>query len=78
MLLAARNAAEAWWTQPVLLRYQRQRQRDNMLMQSGMDLFYFAFSNQLAPLKALRNIGLMAAQNAGVMKRKALRYALGL
>jgi 2-octaprenyl-3-methyl-6-methoxy-1,4-benzoquinol hydroxylase len=78
VLLAARNAAEAWWTQPVLLRYQRQRQRDNMLMQSGMDLFYFAFSNQLAPLKALRNIGLMAAQNAGVMKRKALRYALGL
>lgn len=78
VLLTARNAAEPWWTQPVLLRYQRQRHQDNMLMQGGMDLFYFAFSNQFGPLKALRNIGLMAAEKGGLLKRKALRYALGL
>ena len=47
-------------------------------MQGGMDLFYFAFSNRLGPLKVLRNLGLMAADNAGVLKRQALRYALGL
>ncbi len=29
-------------------------------MQSGMDLFYAGFSNDLAPVRVLRNIGLMA------------------
>ena len=51
---------------------------DNLAMQSGMDLFYAGFSNDLAPLRVLRNIGLMAAQRAGVLKRQALKYALGL
>ncbi|WP_275555459.1 3-demethoxyubiquinol 3-hydroxylase [Mixta sp. Marseille-Q2659] len=78
VLVMARNQAEDWASERVLLRYQRQRQRDNLLMQSGMDLFYFAFSNRLPPLRMLRNIGLMAAERAGVLKRQALRYALGL
>lgn len=78
VLTAARNQAEDWASERVLLRYQRQRQKDNLLMQSGMDLFYFAFSNRLPPLRVLRNIGLMAAEHAGVLKRQALRYALGL
>jgi 3-demethoxyubiquinol 3-hydroxylase len=43
-----------------------------------MDLFYFAFSNTLAPLRFVRNLGLIAAENAGALKRKALKYALGL
>ncbi|MCH5760453.1 hypothetical protein MMB26_30110, partial [Salmonella enterica] len=30
------------------------------------------------PLRILRNMGLMAAQRAGVLKRQALKYALGL
>ncbi|EHC68355.1 hypothetical protein LTSEJOH_1105, partial [Salmonella enterica subsp. enterica serovar Johannesburg str. S5-703] len=29
-------------------------------------------------LRILRNMGLMAAQRAGVLKRQALKYALGL
>lgn len=33
-------------------------------MQSGMDLFYTAFSNNLAPLNVARNLALMAAQRA--------------
>ncbi|MDR7344437.1 2-octaprenyl-3-methyl-6-methoxy-1,4-benzoquinol hydroxylase [Pantoea alhagi] len=78
VLTAARNQAEDWSSERVLLRYQRQRQKDNLLMQSGMDLFYFAFSNRLPPLRVLRNVGLMAAEHAGVLKRHALRYALGL
>ncbi|MDI5450421.1 hypothetical protein, partial [Salmonella enterica] len=32
----------------------------------------------LPPLRILRNMGLMAAQRAGVLKRQALKYALGL
>jgi 2-polyprenyl-6-methoxyphenol hydroxylase and related FAD-dependent oxidoreductases len=51
---------------------------DNFIMQSGMDLFYAGFSNDLGPVRILRNIGLMAAERAGGLKRQALKYALGL
>ncbi|WP_058911691.1 3-demethoxyubiquinol 3-hydroxylase [Entomohabitans teleogrylli] len=74
----ARQKEEAWWDAPVLKRYQRRRQADNFLMQSSMDLFYAGFSNDLGPVKVLRNMGLMAAQRAGAVKRRALKYALGL
>lgn len=77
-LTASRDRAEDWAAENVLLRYQRQRLKDNMLMQGGMDLFYFAFSTPAAPLRILRNLGLMAAERSGVLKRQALRYALGL
>ncbi|MFP1496343.1 hypothetical protein ACLB1Q_11940 [Escherichia coli] len=51
---------------------------DNFIMQSGMDLFHAGFSNRLPPLRFVRNLGLMAAERAGVLKRQAaLKYALG-
>ncbi|WP_199737365.1 3-demethoxyubiquinol 3-hydroxylase [Erwinia psidii] len=77
-LSASRERAEAWYSENVLLRYQRQRLKDNLLMQSGMDLFYFAFSTSVAPVRLVRNVGLMMAERSGVLKRQALRYALGL
>ena len=78
VLANARGYAEDWASETVLKRYQARRLADNFLMQSGMDLFYAGFSNDLSPLKVVRNIGLMAAQRAGVLKRQALKYALGL
>ncbi|MEO3989532.1 3-demethoxyubiquinol 3-hydroxylase [Pseudocitrobacter cyperus] len=78
VLANARGYAEDWASERVLKRYQSRRLADNFLMQSGMDLFYAGFSNDLSPLKIARNIGLMAAQRAGVLKRQALKYALGL
>ena len=69
---------EAWASYPVLKRYQMRRMADNFIMQSGMDLFYAGFSNNLPPLRFVRNLGLMAAERAGVLKRQALKYALGL
>lgn len=78
VLARARNYGECWHSEAVLKRYQRRRQPDNFLMQSGMDLFYAGFSNRLEPLKIVRNLGLMAAQRSGALKRQALRYALGL
>ncbi|MBU9847926.1 3-demethoxyubiquinol 3-hydroxylase [Rahnella ecdela] len=78
VLEKARDHDEAWSSEKVLLRYQRQRRLDNLLMQSGMDLFYTAFSNDLAPVKVLRNLALMSAQRAGALKTKALKYALGI
>ena len=78
VLINARSAGEIWTSEAVLKRYQRRRQIDNFIMQSGMDLFYAGFSNDLPPVRMLRNLGLMAAQRAGVLKRRALKYALGL
>ena len=78
VLANARSVGEDWASLQVLERYQSRRRVDNLLMQSGMDLFYAGFSNDLGPLRILRNVGLMAAQRAGVLKRQALKYALGL
>ncbi len=78
VLSSARSQGEDWASLEVLKRYQMRRMADNFVMQSGMDLFYAGFSNSLGPLRIVRNIGLMAAQRAGVLKRQALKYALGL
>ncbi|MFS7245693.1 3-demethoxyubiquinol 3-hydroxylase [Rahnella inusitata] len=78
VLEKARESGEAWSSERVLLRYQRQRRLDNLMMQSGMDLFYTAFSNDLAPVKVLRNLALMTAERAGGLKTRALKYALGI
>ncbi len=78
VLTRARSHGEDWASHQVLKRYQARRMADNFVMQSGMDIFYAGFSNSLGPVRILRNIGLMAAERAGVLKRQALRYALGL
>lgn len=78
VLAGARSHGEAWASHTILKRYQTRRMADNFIMQSGMDLFYAGFSNDLGPVRLLRNIGLMAAERAGVLKRQALKYALGL
>lgn len=62
----------------VLSRYQRQRKIDNLLMQSGMDVFYKAFKQDLLPLKLARNLGLFAVDKCTPLKKQALKYALGL
>lgn len=78
VLLEARKKGEEYGSDKVLSRYQHRRYPDNLLMQSGMDLFYKAFSNQLPPLRLVRNLALMAAERAGKLKQWALKYALGL
>ena len=78
VMINARSYGEGWADAAILKRYQTRRQADNFLMQSGMDLFYAGFSNNLGPLRVIRNLGLMAAERGGVLKRKALKYALGL
>ncbi|MBY6017537.1 FAD-dependent oxidoreductase [Ferrimonas balearica] len=74
----ALDCGEAWDEAKVLNRYQCRRRRDNLLMQSTMDLFYTLFSNDRLPFKLARNLGLMAAQNAGPVKTQVMRYAMGL
>ncbi|MEC5342183.1 3-demethoxyubiquinol 3-hydroxylase [Brenneria populi] len=78
VLIKARDAGESWYSEAILRRYQRRRMPDNLLMQSGMDLFYNAFSNASPPLNVARNLALMAAQRAGALKQRALKYAIGV
>ena len=61
-----------------LARYQRRRRPDNLLMQATMDVCYHAFSNDILPLKILRNLSLMAAQHSGPLKTRVMKYAMGL
>ncbi len=58
--------------------YERQRRPANARMMTLMDGFYYTFSNNLPPLKLLRNLGLGAAGHISPAKRQVLKYALGL
>lgn len=58
--------------------YQKRRRTDNLIMQTGMDFFYTTFSNDITPLKFIRNAALKVAQHSGDIKKQVLKYALGL
>ncbi|GIU18381.1 2-octaprenyl-3-methyl-6-methoxy-1,4-benzoquinol hydroxylase [Shewanella sp. MBTL60-112-B2] len=66
-----------WWKAQVLAKYQRSRYRDNQLMMSTMDLFYASFSNDILPLKLLRNSALKLANIDSPIKKQVLKYAMG-
>ena len=61
----------------VLKRYQNNRKPENQKMMSIMDMFYHGFSNELLPLRVIRNIGLGLANNSGPAKNKVMQYAVG-
>ncbi|MDO6638901.1 FAD-dependent monooxygenase [Shewanella sp. 5_MG-2023] len=67
-----------WWTASCLKQYQCKRYSDNLLMMSAMDAFYAGFSNDLLPIKLLRNGLLKLANYDNPIKQKVLKYALGL
>ncbi|MXR70210.1 FAD-dependent oxidoreductase [Shewanella sp. JBTF-M18] len=69
---------KCWWDKEVLMTYQAKRYTDNQLMMTTMDLFYAGFSNDLLPLKLLRNGALKLANIDGPIKQKVLKYAMGL
>ena len=67
------------WQQPqVLAHYERCRRPDNLIMQTGMDFFYATFSNNIGPLKLLRNASLRVADHTGAIKKHVLKYAMGI
>ncbi|MFQ2738618.1 FAD-dependent monooxygenase [Aeromonas caviae] len=72
------KAGPQWHELALAGRYEGRRRPDNLLMQSGMDLFYGVFSNEIGPLRLARNLALNLADKAGPLKEMALRYALGL
>lgn len=78
VIAEAQKCGQAIDDEAVLAHYQRLRQKDNLLMQSGMDLFYKGFKHDLLPLKVLRNLALVTVDKTTPIKKQALKYALGL
>lgn len=64
-------------SEKVLSRYQKARRKENQIMMATMDAFYYGFSNNILPLRVLRNIGLGLANHAGFAKNNVMKYAIG-
>ncbi|MGZ4996465.1 MAG: FAD-dependent monooxygenase [Methylobacter sp.] len=62
----------------VLKRYEKNRRNENLKMMTVMDVFYRVFSNQVLPVKFLRNLGLGLAERILPAKNKVMRSAMGL
>ncbi|MBR9729454.1 FAD-dependent monooxygenase [Shewanella intestini] len=69
---------QLWYGTSVLKQYQCKRYYDNQLMMTAMDAFYAGFSNDILPLKILRNGALKLANIDSGLKRKVLKYAIGI
>ena len=63
--------------QASLERYQRWRRFDNVSMALGMEFFDKMFSNDIAPLRAARGLGLALVNRMGPARRFFMRYAGG-
>ncbi|UOY04180.1 FAD-dependent monooxygenase [Candidatus Blochmanniella pennsylvanica] len=62
----------------VLISYQKSRKYDSFLMQSCIDWLYVIFHNNYLPLKIARNVAFMTVERSLYLKRKVLKYALGI
>jgi len=62
----------------ILKRYQRQRKPANLMMQTGMDVFYKVSKSELSMVRFLRKQFLGIAQHSGVLKKRVMRYAMGI
>lgn len=78
VLLAAHVAGESLCSLDVLSRYEKQRRRHNLLMMQVMDGFYRVFSNDIGPLKMLRNAGLGLAGRLPPARNRVMEFAMGL
>ncbi len=62
----------------VLKRYEKLRRNENLKMMTVMDVFYRVFSNDVLPIKFLRNVGLGLAERILPAKNKVMRNAMGV
>jgi 2-octaprenyl-6-methoxyphenol hydroxylase len=62
----------------VLLRYQRWRRPDNLMLVAATDSLNRLFSNHLGPLRLARDLGLGAVNQVGPLKRLFMRHAMGM
>lgn len=77
-LLLAHRKGDDITSLAVLKGYEKQRRQHNLMMMQTMDVFYRVFSNDILPLKLVRNIGLGLAERVSPAKNKVMRFAMGL
>ncbi len=77
-LIEARKAGRAIGSLATLRRYERARKGGNMAMLAAMDAFKRTFSNEILPLRLVRNLGLTLADRSGPLKHILVRRAMGL
>lgn len=78
VLLEAKTHRIALGNLAILRQYEKRRRFENLKMMAVMDAFYEVFSNDIAPLKLLRNIGFNLADRIRPAKHLAMRAAMGL
>ena len=78
VLVEAKMAGRRLGTQATLRRYERTRKGDNLAMLGAMDFFKRFFSNQILPLRLMRNLGLSLVDRSGPLKHLIIRRAMGL
>ncbi|GAA0794078.1 UbiH/UbiF/VisC/COQ6 family ubiquinone biosynthesis hydroxylase [Marinobacterium sediminicola] len=78
VLLEAHAQGEPIESLRTLKRYEDQRRRHNLLMMQVMDSFYHVFSNDLTPLKLLRNVGLGLAGRVTPARKRVMEFAMGI
>jgi 2-octaprenyl-6-methoxyphenol hydroxylase len=62
----------------VLERYQRWRRFDNQVLLSVTDSMNWLFSNDLGPVRLVRDLGMAAVNRMGPLKRLFMRHAMGV
>ena len=78
VIASAISQGECWHGQQVLIKYEKLRRKDNLLMMTTMDALYGTFSHPSLLVKAIRNAGLVVANKVPYLKNKALAYACGI
>ena len=78
VLVEAQKQGQAIDDIAVLKRYEKLRRSENLRMMTVMDVFYRVFSNEILPVKFLRNLGLGLAERLSPAKNKVMRMAMGL
>lgn len=78
ILIEARTCGRPIGALATLRRYERARKGANMAMLAAMDAFKRTFSNEILPLRLIRNLGLALAERSGPLKHLMVRRALGL
>lgn len=78
VLVEAKRLGQDIGSAAVLARYERWRRFDNTLMLSLTDALVRLFSNDIAPIRHARDIGMAAVNKVPPMKKFFMRHAMGL
>ncbi|HEU4839478.1 MAG TPA: UbiH/UbiF/VisC/COQ6 family ubiquinone biosynthesis hydroxylase [Micavibrio sp.] len=77
LVIAAKKAGADVGNEDLLGRYERARRPDNMLMAAATDTLNKLFSNDVAPARILRRMGLRMVQAAPAARKFFMKQAMG-